>query len=147
MPHHALDPAKPGPNAHLVVTQRLSRLVDQQWKLAFCRVLAQRTVPDRRTDNYRRAELAREFEGLRVIEVGTYLRQVGPVEGARVQVNPEVGLGHDFPDERVGGARGDGPFGAARERAVQVAPIRQVARALEKAVHIHDRHCEQRAAQ
>ena len=61
-------------------------------------------------------------------------------------VDAVIGLGHDFLDELVRETRRNRALGAAGKRAIQVAPVRQVARLVQEAVHVDDGHGDQRPA-
>ena len=63
-----------------------------------------------------------------------------------VQVDPVGAVGDDFPQEGLGDAPGQGAAAGAGKGAIEVAPVRQVAGVVDKAVDVDDRDRDQGAA-
>src|SRR5690606_32624723 len=141
------DALNADPDRELVEGQRLAGFVEHGGHADLAGVLPERAVARMRVDDDRRAERLRHAPHGRVRKVGPYLREVGTAHRARVQVDAVVGLRHDFRRHHVGEPRGEGARAAAGERAIQVAPVGQVARLVDEAEHVHDRHGEDAAPQ
>jgi hypothetical protein len=93
------------------------------------------------------AEPLRQGDDVGVAEVGADLRQVGALEGARMQVDERVAMRDDVGEERMCDARRGAARRVAREIAVQVAPVREIAGAAAEALHVDDRYADDRARQ
>ena len=76
----------------LIEAQRFTAFIDDRAYTLSGRILAQRSLPQRRIDDDRRAESQREPACLRIVEISTDLRQVRPVDGAGMQIDPEIRL-------------------------------------------------------
>ena len=122
------------------------RLVEQHRRAPLAGGVAQRAVTDPRVQHHRRREGRGQRAGAVVVEVGADLRQVGAAVGAGVQVDADLALGDHLVHEQVGDPAGQRPARRARERAVEVAAVGQVAVAGHEAEHVDDRHRDQRAA-
>ena len=84
---------------------------------------------------------------LRHAQIGAHLRQVGAIERAGVQIDQRGAVAHDFREERVRHARRGAALRIAGEVAIQIAPVRQVARAAVEALDVDDRHADHCAVQ
>ena len=80
-----------------------------------------------------------------VPEVGTNLRQVGAFERARVKVNERIAVSDDVGEKSMRDAGSSTACRIAREVAIQVSSIRQVARAAPETLHVDDRDADNRA--
>ncbi len=146
MPHCIDRAAQAGANGQFVESQRFPGLVYQHGQPLVRGALPQRPVARVRVDDYGRAERPRKLQRRAVVQVATDLRQVGTVDGARMQVDAEICFCDDLVHERVRHSCRDGTLAAAGERPVEVAAIRQVAGLVEEAVHVDDGHGDQGAA-
>ncbi len=95
----------------------------------------------------RGAELVGHVRDLRVAQVRAQLRQVGAMKRASVQVDEHIAVCDDFSEERMRDSACGAAGWIAREEAVQVATIGQVARAPAKPLQVHDRHSDYGAGQ
>ena len=139
-------PLQARPDRDLVEAQRLAGLVEQQRQ----RPDRVAQVPGRVWESTMiggpKASASSRSSGLQ-LQIDAHLRQVVAPASGGVQIDPVGAVRDDLADERVGEPRGHRAPVGARERAVQVAPIRQVARLGDEAVHVDHRHAEQRAGQ
>ncbi len=90
-------------------------------------------------EHQRRPECLGELAGLGVVEVGADLRQVRAVIGAGVEVDADVASADDLGHEQVGDPGRQRSVRRSGERAVEVAAVREVAVAVQEAVHVDDR--------
>ena len=80
-------------------------------------------------------------------QIGAHLRQVGAIERAGVQIDQRRAVLHDFGEERVRHARRGAALRIAGEVAIQIAAVRQVARAAIEALDVDDRHADHGAVE
>lgn len=73
--------------------------------------------------------------------------EVSAVDGSSVEVNHGIAAGNEFFADDPGESRTEGTSGGSREEAIEIATVREVARAIEERGHIKNGHGEQGTAQ
>ncbi len=107
----------------------------------------QRAFAQARIDDHRRAEGLGHLDHAHIPEIGTDLRQIGSGDGPGMQVDAVVRLGDDLFRDQVRDSRRDGALLPPGERAIQVAAVRQIARAVDEPEDVDDRDGQQAPAQ
>ena len=66
--------------------------------------------------------------------------------GTSVKIDAMSTLAHNFINESVGNTAGQRTFCRARERPIQISPIREITHMVEKPININNRNCNQGSA-
>jgi hypothetical protein len=144
---HAQDPGHPDAYPVFVEAQPLARLVEQHVDPLLARGMAQRARPQRRLEDDRRAEGAGEVVEPGLARRDADLRIIRPVHRRGMQVDPEIRPRDDLGHEQMRQPRGERAPARAGTAAVEVAPVRQVARTGQEAEGVDDGHHHERPAQ
>ncbi len=111
------------------------------------RCVPQRAECRRTVQDHHAAQALRQRHDVRIAKVRANLRQVRPFERARMQIDERVAMCDDVDEKRMCDACRGASGRVAGEIAIQVAAIRQVARAAPEALYVYDRHADDRAGQ
>ena len=121
-------PSTPLRDLFLLEAQRLAGFVDHRGHAGVEHRAAQAAARAAAVQDDPDAEAASDRQRPRILEVGADLRKVGAARGSGVQVDQRVAVADHALVERVRDAGSEAAVRAAREGAIQIPPIGQIAR-------------------